>query len=161
MSQGPSPREPYLRERSGPADKPGVGDIMKAISTDVQQLVKHEIELAKAELMPAAKLAGMGSGLLAGAAVFALFALGLIFIGCSLVIGGALGKIWLGFMIMAAGLLVVAGLLGLFGIVQVKKANLNPERTTATATATVNAVKGAITRATTAAKTPAIEPRRD
>lgn len=138
----------------------GVGDVVKDITTDVQLLVKHEIELAKAELMPSAKAAGTGAGLFGGAGVFALYALGLIFIGLSILIGQALGQLWLGFLIMAGGLLLIAAILGLIGKLSVGKADFSATHTKASAEASVNAVKGAVDRATTAAKTPAIERRR-
>jgi len=144
--------------QTSPSDaEPGVADIVKNITTDVQLLVKHEIELAKAELMPSAKAAGTGAGLFGGAGVFALYALGLIFIGSSVLIGQAIGHLWLGFMIMAGGLLVIAAVLGLVGKKQVDKADFSAEHTKSSANASVLAVKGAVARATTAAKTPAIE----
>ena len=138
----------------------GVGDVVKDITSDVQLLVKHEIELAKAELMPSAKAAGTGVGLFGGAGVFALYALGLVFIGLSVLIGQALGQLWLGFLIMAGGLLLIAAILGIVGKLSVGKADFSATRTKASTEASVNAVKGAVERATTAAKTPAIERRR-
>jgi len=50
------------------AEQP-IGDIVKAITADVKELVRDEVQLAKAELVPAAKTGGIGAGLLAGAAV--------------------------------------------------------------------------------------------
>ena len=138
----------------------GVGDVVKAITSDVQLLVKHEIELAKSELMHSAKAAGTGAGLFGGAGVLALYALGLVFIGLSVLIGEALGQVWLGFLIMAGGLLVVAAILGVIGKVSVGRADFSASRTKASTEASVNAVKGAVERATTAAKTPAIERHR-
>lgn len=142
-----------------PTDR-GVGDVVKDITSDVQLLVKHEIELAKAELMPSAKAAGTGVGMFGGAGVFALYALGLIFIGLSVLIGQALGQLWLGFLIMAGGLLLIAAILGVIGKMSVGKADFSATRTKASTEASVNAVKGAVDRANTAAKTPAIERRR-
>lgn len=138
----------------------GVGDVVKAITSDVQLLVKHEIELAKSELMPSAKAAGTGAGLFGGAGVLALYALGLVFIGLSVLIGQALGQVWLGFLIMAGGLLLVAAILGIIGKVSMGKADFSASHTKASTEASVNAVKGAVERATTAAKTPAIERHR-
>ena len=51
-----------------------VGDIIKNITDDVKLLVQDQIELAKAELMPAAKKGGTGAGLFGAAGYFALSA---------------------------------------------------------------------------------------
>jgi len=127
---------------------PGVADIVKNITADVQQLVKGEIELAKAELVPSAKAAGKGAGLFSGAGVLGLYALGLLFIGLSWLIGDALGRIWLGFLIMTAGLLVIAGILALIGKASLNKADFSASRTKAATTETVTAVKGAVASVT-------------
>ena len=50
-------------------DQP-VGDLIKSITDDVKQLVRDEVALAKAELIPAAKNGGIGAGLFAGAGYF-------------------------------------------------------------------------------------------
>lgn len=126
----------------------GVADIVKSITADVQQLVKGEIELAKAELVPSAKAAGTGAGMFGGAGVVALYAVGLLFIGLSWLIGEALGRVWLGFLIMTAGLLLVAGILALLGKASIKKADFSATRTRNAATETVDAVKGAVASVT-------------
>ena len=51
-----------------------VGDIIKNITDDVKLLVQDQIELAKAELTPAAKQGGTGIGLFGAAGYFALSA---------------------------------------------------------------------------------------
>ena len=55
------------------ADLP-VGDIIKDITDDVKLLVQDQIELAKAELIPAAKNGGTGAGLFGAAGYFAISA---------------------------------------------------------------------------------------
>ena len=47
-----------------------VGDIIKNITDDVKLLVQDQIELAKTELVPAAKLGGTGVGLFGVAGYF-------------------------------------------------------------------------------------------
>ena len=49
-----------------PEEQPEVGDVVKDISADISTLVKGEIALAKSEIIPQAKKAGIGAGLLAG-----------------------------------------------------------------------------------------------
>ena len=49
-----------------------VGDIIKNITDDVKLLVQDQIELAKTELVPAAKNGGTGAGLFGAAGYFGL-----------------------------------------------------------------------------------------
>jgi len=52
------------------------GDLVKQLADQTSTLVRQEIELAKAELSAKGKVAGEGAGMLGGAAVVALLALG-------------------------------------------------------------------------------------
>ena len=58
-----------LRERP-------IGELVKDLSAQTSTLVRKEIELARAELQQKGKVAGKGAGMLAGAAVAGLLALG-------------------------------------------------------------------------------------
>ena len=44
------------------ADESGIAEVIKNIQADVSTIVRGEIELAKAELIPQAKAAGLGAG---------------------------------------------------------------------------------------------------
>jgi uncharacterized membrane protein YqjE len=61
--------ERELREHS-------TGDLVKQLADQTSTLVRQEIELAKAELSAKGKVVGEGAGILGGAAVVALLALG-------------------------------------------------------------------------------------
>jgi uncharacterized membrane protein YqjE len=52
------------------------GQLLSELASDTSTLVKQEIALARVELGDKARKAGRGAGLLAGAAVFGLLALG-------------------------------------------------------------------------------------
>src|SRR3954454_8837215 len=54
----------------------GIGELVKDLASQTSTLVRQEIQLAQAEVTQKGKLAGKGAGMLAGAAVFALLALG-------------------------------------------------------------------------------------
>ena len=54
----------------------GVGELVKDLAGQTSTLVRQEIQLAQAEVTQKGKLAGKGAGMLAGAAVFGLLALG-------------------------------------------------------------------------------------
>jgi len=53
-----------------------IGELVKDLSAQTSTLVRKEIELARAELQQQGKVAGKGAGMLAGAAVAGLLALG-------------------------------------------------------------------------------------
>ena len=69
-----------------------VGDIIKNITDDVKLLVQDQIELAKAELIPAAKNGGTGAGLFGAAGYFALSATILLYFAAAW--GLVAGRAW-------------------------------------------------------------------
>jgi hypothetical protein len=54
----------------------GIAELVKDLASQTSTLVRQEIQLAQAEVTQKGKLAGKGAGMLAGAAVFGLLALG-------------------------------------------------------------------------------------
>ena len=80
----------------------------------IQELFHREVELLKAEMFAKLKALGAGAGLLAGALVVLLFMIGVLLtaavLALSLVLPG-----WLAALIVAAFLLIVAGILVLIG----------------------------------------------
>ena len=121
------------------AEQP-VGEIIRAISDDVKELVRDEVQLAKAELVPAAKTGGIGAGLLAGAAFFGVSAVFILYF-CVVYVLVRLGlPEWASFLIVGAALLVLAGLLGAIGFSMIKKVKA-PQRAIKQAKETVDAVK--------------------
>ncbi len=58
-----------------PRERP-IGELVKDLSSQTSTLVRKEIELARAEIQEKGKVAGKGAGMLAGAAVAGLLALG-------------------------------------------------------------------------------------
>src|SRR4051794_2104251 len=137
----------------------GVGDIVKDIQGEIRTIVKGEVELAKTELVPSAKNAGIGAGAFSGALYFLLNALLLLYVAGSLAIWQWLDiPIALGFVIMAGVLIVIAGILGLVGLSRVKKVK-GPDRAIAQGQQTADAVKTAIARGNAAATAKQIEGR--
>jgi Putative Actinobacterial Holin-X, holin superfamily III len=68
-TSGPSAEPTDARERP-------IGELVKDLSSQTSTLVRKEIELARAEIQQKGKVAGKGAGMLAGAAVAGLLALG-------------------------------------------------------------------------------------
>lgn len=134
----------------------GVGDLVKGITDDIKLLVRDEIQLAKAELVPAAKNAGIGAGMFGAAGYFAICALSVLYFAAAFGLVALGLSYWLAFLIVGVVLLVVAAVLGLVGLVLVKKVK-GPQRTIASVNTTVAELKAAVQRGSAAAKAPAIE----
>lgn len=137
------------------ADQRELADVIKSITTDVTTIVKGEIELAKAELMPQAKSAGIGAGLFGAAGYFALTAGTLLFLSMSFGMSVAfytfaktdvLCSLAWGFAVMAILLLALAGVLALIGKNKIEKDVTGPTSTVAQAEASVSAITTALTR---------------
>src|SRR6059058_2899229 len=56
----------------------GIGELVKDLASQTSTLVRQEIKLAQAEVTEKGKVAGKGAGMLVGAAVAALLALGVL-----------------------------------------------------------------------------------
>lgn len=135
------------------ANQSEISDAIKAIQADVTTIVRGEIELAKAELVPQAKSVGIGAGLLGGAGYFALNGIALLFLGLSALVGywfaSALGwapllAAFMGLAIMAVVMFLIAGVLALIG--KGKLSVKGPEATVSQGQAAIEAVKGAVER---------------
>lgn len=132
-----------------------VSDLIKGISDDVKLLVRDEIQLAKAELVPAAKNAGIGAGLFGAAGYFAICALSVLYFAAAFALAQVVDT-WLAFLIVGVVLLLIAAVLGLVGFLLVKRVKA-PEKTIANANATVAELKAAVQRGNAAATAPQIE----
>jgi hypothetical protein len=133
-----------------------VGDIIKSITNDVKLLVRDEIELAKAELIPAAKNGGIGAGLFGAAGYFAICALSVLYFAAAFGLAALGLALPLAFLIVGVALLLIAGICAGVGLMMIKKIK-GPERTIKQANKTVTEVKEAAQHAIAAAKAPEIE----
>lgn len=80
----------------------------------IQELFHREVELLKAEVFAKLKALGAGAGLLAGAVVVLLFMIGVLLTAAVLALSQVMPG-WLAALIVAAFLLIVAGILALIG----------------------------------------------
>lgn len=135
---------------------PGVGEIVKDITDDVKLLVRDEVQLAKSELVPAAKNAGIGAGLFGAAGYFGICALSILYFAAAFGLVALGVSEWLAFLIVGVVLLVIAAVLGLIGLVLVRRVKA-PERTIANAKTTIAELKAAFQRRSAAANNPDIE----
>lgn len=115
-----------------------VGDVPKL----VKNLVKGEIDLLKAELIGKAKIIGLAAGLLIGALVVLLYAIGVLLTAAVMGLAVVMPA-WLAALIVAVVMLIVAAILGLVGWKRFQKAlPLTPKRTIDSVKDDINAVKG-------------------
>jgi hypothetical protein len=133
-----------------------VSDIIKNITDDVKLLVQDQIELAKIELIPAAKNGGTGAGLFGAAGYFALSATILLYFAAAFGLVAAGLAAWLAFLIVGVALLLIAAILAGIGYLFVKRVK-PPERTIAQANLASTEIKEAANRALAAANAPEIE----
>jgi hypothetical protein len=100
--------------------KPGVGGAAKQVAEHASSLAKLELELAGLELKRKVGALGAGLGLGIGAGVLALYALGFLFATIAAALSIVLDT-WLALLLVAVGLLALAGLLGLLALARIKK----------------------------------------
>lgn len=118
-----------------------LGQLVASASKDVSTIVRGEIDLAKAEVRSAAQFAGKGAGMLAGAGLFALYALGLLLTALAWGLVAAGLATWLAFLIMAVLLFIIAGVLALVGRRALTRANLRPQQAIDSTQKTIAALK--------------------
>lgn len=126
------------------ADPRSMGSLLSDALNQVTRLVRGEIALARAEVTQNLKSAGLGVGLLAGAAVLALVALNVLAIALVGALAEWLGPGWAG-LIVGVVILAVAGLLALRGLNALKPENLTPTRTVRNVQADAQTIKENVT----------------
>ena len=115
-----------------PRDR-SIGELVKDLSSQTSTLVRKEIELARVEIQQQGKTAGKGAGLLAGAAVFGLLALGALTAALIALLDKAMAT-WVAALIVMALWAVVA-------LVLAKAGQSSLQRATPPAPQTVETVK--------------------
>jgi MFS family permease len=98
-----------------------LADLARQLSNQTTELVRHEVELAKAELRVKGKRAGVGAGMFGGAGALGLYALGALTAAIIAGIAEAL-PVWASALIVAALYGAVAGILALRGRNKVQQA---------------------------------------
>jgi uncharacterized membrane protein YqjE len=98
-----------------------IGELVKDLSSQTSTLVRQELELARAELQQKGKLAGKGAGMLAGAAIAALLALGALTAGLVALLDTAMAT-WVAALIVMALWAIVALVLAKAGQTSLQKA---------------------------------------
>ena len=107
--------------RSAASDDRALADLMRDLSQQSTELIRQEIELAKAELRQKGKAAGIGAGMFGAAGLIALFAVGALTACLILALATAMDA-WLAALIVAVVYLAAAGVAALVGKGKVQEA---------------------------------------
>src|SRR5215204_6546840 len=121
-----------LREGPEPSDR-SIKEIIDAL--------RPQIELAKTEMAPIGKQAGLASGLLAAAGVFMLVFL-IIFSLTGVWALNVFLSLWVSALIVSGILLLVGGILGAAGASILRRLDPTPHRTIRTLQQNINWIKG-------------------
>lgn len=106
-----------------------IPEIVRELSSDLSNLVRSEVALAKAELQENISRLGTGAGLFGGAGVAGLFAAEFVLLAVMFGLVRAGVPEWLSAVIVAVALGIVAGVLAMRGKKNVSGASLAPART--------------------------------
>jgi uncharacterized membrane protein YqjE len=97
------------------------GELVQLLASQVSELVRGELELARTELAAKGKRAGAGAGLAGAGGVVALYGLGAL-IAAGIAALALLWPVWLAALVVGVVLLIVAGVLALAGRSQLRRA---------------------------------------
>ncbi|MGI8993182.1 MAG: phage holin family protein [Nocardioidaceae bacterium] len=111
-------------------DDPTIGKLVAETTRDFSTLIRSEIELAKTEIKVSLKFGGVGAAMLAAAAFVGILAIIIVSIAFALFLDWWFAGTATAFLIVFVIYLLVAGLLALLGIRNVKRARA-PEQTIA------------------------------
>jgi uncharacterized membrane protein len=129
-----------LREGPEPSDR-SIKEIIESLKPQLQELVDKQVELAKTELAPVARQAGIAAGLLAVGAVFMLVFL--IFISLTGVyVLNLFLSLWLSALIISGVLLLIGGILAGAGANILRRMDPVPHRTIRALQQNINWLKG-------------------
>ena len=111
-----------------PSPKRPLGAVITSAIDGTRTLVKKQVELAKIEMTDAVSVRAKGAGMMAGAGVMALYALGFVAAAGSVALALVLPT-WAANLIVAAVFVAIGGALFLIGRKALKTAPNTPEQT--------------------------------
>jgi Flp pilus assembly protein TadB len=105
-----------------------VSELLQDIVTDVQQIIRSEVLLAKTELREKALRASKAGRLVAVGAVAALYAVGFLLLFCVYALAMAIAS-WAAALIVALGVGIAAAVLLRVGIKRMRQVSPTPQKT--------------------------------
>ncbi len=130
-----------LDEGPPPSDR-SIGEIIAALRPQFQVLVNKQMELARTELVPVARQAGIAIGLIVVGAVFLLLFLGFFFATGAAILIAAGFPAWAAIGTMTVILLIIGGVLAGLGAGRLRGLDPKPHRTIAALQQNINWLKG-------------------
>lgn len=137
MSEGEG--EPQMSAQP-PTDESSIGQLVTAIKDDVSQLVRGQIDLAKAEMRDDVKSASVGGAMFAIAALLVLIALVLLSFALVVVVRNTGITTGWSFAIVGGAYVLLAGILAIVGRSALKSAK-GPQRTRESVRRTAQAIR--------------------
>jgi uncharacterized membrane protein YqjE len=128
-------REPEPSDRS-------IGEIARVLQPQVKELVDKQVEMAKTELKPVGRQAGIATGLLAVGSVFLLLFLVWFFLTGMYIMQAVGFPLWVAAGITTVILLVIGGILAGAGASMLRQIDPKPHRTIRTLQQNINWLKG-------------------
>ncbi|GAA2169612.1 phage holin family protein [Actinomadura napierensis] len=126
---------------NGHKGEAGTGELVRQATQQVSELMRAELRLAVAELKDKGRHAGTGAGMFGGAALIGLYGAAALLAAAIAAIALVL-PVWAAALIIGGFLVLVAGVLGLLGTAQTKKATpAKPEQAVDEARQTVADLK--------------------
>lgn len=125
-------------------EAPSTSELVSKAAAQISALVRDELALAKLELAEKGKRAGIGGGLLGGAAVLALYGLGLL-LALAVVLLDLAWPLWLAVLVVMVVVFAAAAVAAIVGRRQLKTAAPPvPSRAIAGVEADVETIKAAV-----------------
>jgi Putative Actinobacterial Holin-X, holin superfamily III len=99
---------PYDSSDHPDAPAPSLGELLGEVSSDLSELMRQELALAKAEATQTATRAGKGVGMLGGAAVSGFFVLLFLSVAGWWALGNVIGRSWSALVVMLVWAIIAA-----------------------------------------------------
>jgi len=103
-----------------PQDQASTGQLLARLSEQLSTLVRDEAALAVVEVKTKARAAGLGVGVLAGAALFGFLGLCAL-IACAIIALALVWPAWLAALAVGGALVLFAGALGTFALAKLRR----------------------------------------
>ena len=121
-------RTEYTARAETGSDSRSIPELISGVVTNLQNIVRSEIQLAKTEMREEAVTAGKGAGMLLAGALIAFYALGLFLLAAVYALGSTMSD-WLAALIVGLVVAAVAGALIMIGKSRLEDFNPKPEQT--------------------------------
>jgi len=141
-----TPPTPRHADQQAELSHASTGELVTRLSTQLSELVRAELDLARTELAEKGKRARTGAGLMSAGGVAALYGLGTL-IAAVVAALALVWPVWLGALVVGVVIVLVAGGLALAGRSELRKAvPPAPEKTVRSVREDVATVKEAVKR---------------